>query len=188
MRVASRACAISASVLVRAGSNTTSSATTACGSAALSGSARSHGSADRPAMPILAPRVRPARAARADTTSAAPCTRVPGHCSAARSASHTGVTTSCTSSPGASTAADAPSALKPVSTVTGLGFSMKCAPSWMAIRRSSPCACMAARMAASRSSNVMRWSQNSSDPAASPRSVSSNRSSSFGMVRIRPCW
>src|SRR5262249_47153725 len=55
-----------------------------------------------------------------------------------------------------STMADGPSALKPPITITGLGFSMKCAPSCSPITRSSLASCMRRRISASRSSNVMR--------------------------------
>ena len=61
--------------------------------------------------------------------SSAPTTRACGHCSVARSASQAGATISVIPPSPRRIAAAGPSDLKPVSTVTGFGFSMKCAPS-----------------------------------------------------------
>ncbi len=165
-------------------------------------------------------------AASASAMSSAPTTRACGHASAARSASQAGVTMSVVAPSLRRTAAAGPSDLKPVSTVTGFGFSMKCAPSCSATTASSFASRMRARMSARRSLKFMSTSlsrssgeerrrrvstmeaapsssarfarpqdearvnaeQTSSDPAASPRSVSSNNSSSGRCFEIMPCW
>ena len=59
--------------------------------------------------------------------SSAPITRASGHAVCARAASQGGVTISVIAPARGSTQTAGPSDLKPVSTVTGLGVSMKCA-------------------------------------------------------------
>ena len=86
----------------------------------------------RPAMPTrisLRRTAMPSSTASASTTSSAAMTRALGRHSAARSASQAGVTIRLISPSRLSTTAAGPRDLKPLSTKTGLGVSMKCAPS-----------------------------------------------------------
>jgi hypothetical protein len=82
--------------------------------------------------------------------------RAPGQAAPARSPSQAGVTIRLTAPSRVSTAAAGPIDLKPVSTMTGFGVSMKCAPSWIATRTSSLRPVIPALIARSRSSKVMR--------------------------------
>ena len=234
MRVASRALAISSSVLVRAASNTSLSADGAPGRAAATRSAMNEGRKRMPARPafLRAPLLSVAVERIDDVIGAdhaAPAGSVRRRAPRPRPAS----TISVDEPSLRRIAAAGPSDLKPVMTVTGFGFSMKCAPSCSATMASSFASRMRARMSARRSLKFMahvsrtRCSvkrctadpgprlrlqlkkpgsrvctrstsccsapgthgyQTSSVPAASPRSVSSNSSSSGRVFAIMPCW
>ena len=134
---------------------------------------------DKPASPTAAlPAPCAARqAARPVTTSSAAMTLALGQVAPARSPSQAGLTMRLTAPSRAITAAAGPIDLKPVSTMTGFGVSMKCAPSWIATRRSSLRSPKPAQMARSRSLKVMRpyistlgaCNRGAARPAAEPR-------------------
>src|SRR4051812_7934481 len=155
MRVASRALAISSVVFFRAASKTRASAARACGSAAAMRSAICEGRKGKPAKPTAAAGLRAARVANSAIKSLAPITEAMGQVCRARSASQVGVTMSCIVPSRSSSTAAAPSDLKPLSTMTGLGVSMKCAPSCSPIRRSSFSCRMRRQMSVRRSSKFM---------------------------------
>src|ERR1700735_3697908 len=112
MRVASRALAISSSVLIAGDPSITPSAASAVGSNSTIRRAMPHDANESPANPILAVRAPPRQVARQGarpaTTSSDPTVRVPEQPAPARSPSHAGLTTRLTPPSLAITAAAGP--------------------------------------------------------------------------------